>query len=100
MAGLTLAGLLLAGCSKQPAQPVAEDQAPVVNDVIPPEANSLAEAPQAEQPRNEVKPVPLPEEKVSADAQMMEDADAVGMTSHLPPAEEATAGDTVSNAGQ
>ena len=85
LAGLALA-LLATGCDNKPA--------PEENDVVvpvPEEPANIAEAPPPVVVNEAVANAVIglsEEERLSQEQQMQEDADATGMTSRLPPAEE------------
>ena len=93
-AGLAAAALLLAGCSRPQPEPAEEtnmvDAAPV--ETSTPEAAPSAEPSTATAPvdTNAVAEAPPPE-KVAPDAQMLDDAEATGMTARVtrdaPPAD-------------
>lgn len=86
LAGLALA-LIATGCEKKPAPEVNE----VVVPVAPEPVSNLADVP-APVVVNQVvanEAIGLSEEeRLSQEQQMQDDADATGMTSRLPPAEE------------
>lgn len=81
--------LMLAGCSRsEPEQPTAEDnmaEATPVEDVSPvaPTADESMPAEGNAVDANAVAIAPPPEEPVAPDAQMLEDADATGMTARV-----------------
>lgn len=81
-AGLGAATLLLAACHRsEPPPPLAENDAMTTPE--PPLPLEPAPVPQVvEVPTSEAPPKPKPAPEVSADQQVIDDADATGMTAH------------------
>ena len=71
--------LLLGACHKQQPQQPSDNQQ---TEAPAPVEQTQAPAPEAPPPPKPIKPKPKAAPKPSADQQMLDDADATGMTSH------------------
>lgn len=94
--GLAVAlALVVAGCSSQEPEPAPQTdmEEPADTPELTPAAPAPdpAPAPAAEAPANVI--APPPEEPIAPDAQMLDDADATGMTARLSRDEAADTGD-------
>ena len=91
--------LLLAACGQK------EEEAPATNNLVePPVENVIVEEPEAPapEPQNVAEPAPVaPPPSISEEQQILDDAEASGMTSRLPrDGEPGMPADEASNAGE
>ncbi len=80
IAFLALAGALaLSACGKK----APEEEAPMTNNLVEPPVENIVEEPEAPPPSNNATAASAPAPAISDDQQMLDDADASGMTSRL-----------------
>ena len=82
IAGIAATTLSLAACDRSPpTPPPAENDAMVEPEPTPPPAEPVPQV--VELPKAEAPPKPKPAPEVSADQQVLDDADATGMTARV-----------------